>query len=115
MALRITGHDVQGVSILALDGRVVFGEEAATLRDKVKSMVDAGHKKLVLNVGNVTFIDSAGLGALVSAHRTATAGGGSLRLCNVGLKFKEMLQMTKMHSVFQVSENEVDAIQSFSK
>ena len=115
MALRITDNQVQGVSILALDGRVVFGDEAATLRETVKSMIDAGNKNLVLNVSNVTFIDSAGLGALVSAHHTTATSGGSLRLCNVGLKFNEMLQMTRMYTVFQVSETEVDAIQSFSK
>jgi anti-sigma B factor antagonist len=115
MALTITDNQVQGVSVLALDGRVVFGEEAATLREKVKSMIDAGNKKLILNVSNVTFIDSAGLGALVSAHHVTASSGGSLRLCNVGIKFQEMLRMTKMYSVFQVSETESDAIQSFSK
>lgn len=115
MALTITDNHVQGVSILALEGRVVFGEEAATLREKVKSMIDAGSKNLVLNVSNVTFIDSAGLGALVSAHHTTATSGGSLRLCNVGLKFQEMLKMTKMYTVFQVSDTEADAIQSFSK
>lgn len=115
MSLRITDNQVNGVSVLALDGRVVFGEEAATLREKVKNMIDAGNKSLVLNVSNVTFIDSAGLGALVSAHHVTASSGGSLRLCNLGLKFKEMLHMTKMDRVFQISENEVDAVRSFSK
>ena len=96
-----------------LDGRVVFGEEATALRDNVKSLLDAGNKNLVLNVNSVTFIDSAGLGALVAAHHAAASHGGTLRLCHVGPKFKEMLQMTKLYTVFKVSETEMDAIHSF--
>jgi anti-sigma B factor antagonist len=115
MSLRINDNQVQGVSVLELDGRIVFGEEAAVLRDKVKSMIDAGNRQLVLNVSKVTFIDSAGLGALVSAHHVTASHGGTLRLCNVGSKFKEMLLMTKMYTVFQISETEVDAIRSFPK
>jgi len=115
MALKIIDRKVDGVSVLALDGRVVFGEEATSLRDRVKGLIDSGDKKLVLNMNNVTFIDSAGLGALVSAHHAAGSNGGILRLCHLGPKFTQMLKMTNMHTVLQVSETEVDAVLSFSK
>lgn len=115
MPLEMTNRDVDGVTVVTLNGRVVFGEEASALRDKVKTLMDAGKKDLVLNINNITFIDSAGLGALVAAHNSANSHGGSLRLCHMASKFKEMLRITKMNTVFQVFETEADAIQSFSK
>jgi anti-sigma B factor antagonist len=115
MSLSITSREVDGVSIINLDGRIVFGEEAESLRDKVKNLIDVGRKNLILNVDHVTFVDSAGLGALVSAHHAASAQGGTLRLCHVGPKVKQMFRMTKLDNIFKVSETEADAIQSFSK
>jgi|SRR5882672_9489327 len=115
MPLEVTNHDVDRVTVIALDGRVVFGHEVSALRDKVKTLIDAGKKNLVLNINNVTFIDSAGLGALVTVHNSANTVGGALRLCQVAPKFKEMLRMTKMDTVFRVFNTEAEAIHSFSK
>ena len=115
MALKMTNREVDGVAVVDLDGRIVLGEETSALRDKVKGLVAAGKKKLVLNMGNVTMIDSSGLGALVAAYSSAKSGGASLRLCNLGSHTNELLQMTKLLTVFEVSNTEADAVRSFSK
>lgn len=75
MALKITTREVDGVTVAALDGRIVLGEESNALREKIKSLVAEGKKKVVLNMDNVTFIDSAGLGTLVASHHSAKAQG----------------------------------------
>jgi anti-sigma B factor antagonist len=115
MALKITDRELNGVSVMVLDGRIVLGEETNSLREKVKSMLAAGKKNLVLNLASVNMIDSAGLGTLVSVHQSANSRGASLRLCNLGSRTNELLQMTKLLTVFQVSNSEADAVRSFSK
>ena len=114
MALKMTNREVDGVSVVALDGRIVLGEESNALREKVKSLLAEGRKKIILNMDGVTFIDSADLGTLVAAHHSAKSQGASLRLCHLGSKFQEVLQITKLLTVFDVYENEPDALSSFS-
>jgi len=92
----MTYREVDGVSVLALDGRIVLGEESNALREKIKSLLAEGKKKIVLNMDNVTFIDSAGLGTLVASHHSVKTQGASLRLCHLGSKFQEVLQITKL-------------------
>ena len=115
MALKMTNREVDGVSVVALDGRIVLGEESNALREKVKSLIADGKKKLVLNMNNVTFIDSAGLGTLVAAHHSAKTQGAALKLCHLGSKFQEVLQITKLLTVFDVYNTEAEAVSSFSK
>ena len=115
MALKITNREVDGVSVVALDGRIVLGEETSALREKVKGLIAEGKKKLLLNMGNVSMIDSSGLGMLVAAYSSARAGGASLRLCNLGSQTNQLLQMTKMLTVFEVSNTEEDAVRGFLK
>lgn len=115
MALKITNREVYGVAVLALDGRIVLGEETSTLREKVKSLLAEGKKNIVLNLSNVTLIDSSGLGALVAAYSSAKSGGASLRLCNLGSRFNELLQITKLYTVFEVSETEAEALSAMAK
>jgi anti-sigma B factor antagonist len=115
VALKITNREVDGVTVVALDGRVVLGEETNSLREKMKGLVAEGKKKLVLDLSNVTMIDSAGLGTLVGIHQSASSRGASLRLCNLGAKFKELLQMTRLLTVFEVSDNEAAAVSALSK
>ena len=115
MALKITNHEVDGIDVLALDGRIVLGEESNALREKVKSLIAGGKKKIVLNMNNVTFIDSAGLGTLVAAHHSAKTQGAGLKLCHLGSKFQEVLQITKLLTVFDVYNTEAEAVGSFSK
>src|SRR6202521_1409414 len=115
VALMLTSGEVDGVAVVWLDGRVVLGEETGALGDKVKSLIAEGKKKLVLNMSNVTLIDSAGLGALVAAYSSTKSGGASLRLCHLGSKFEELLQITKLITLFDVYNTQADAISSFSK
>lgn len=115
MALKITNREVDGVSVLALEGRIVLGEESNALRESVKSLLAKNKKQIVLNMDNVTYIDSAGLGTLVAAHHSARSQDASLRLCNLGSKFQEVLQVTKLLTVFDVYDSEAAAVQSFKK
>jgi anti-sigma B factor antagonist len=115
VALKFTNREVDGVSVVALDGRIVLGEESNALREKVKGLIAEGKKKIVLNMDNVTFIDSAGLGTLVAAHHSVKSQGAALRLCHLGSKFQEVLQITKLLTVFDVYNNEAEAVASFSK
>ena len=115
MALKLTNREVDGITVLTLDGRIVLGEETSKLRESVKNLVSEGKKKLVLDMKNVTMIDSSGLGALVAAYSSAKSGGAVLRLCNLGAHFNQLLQITKLLTVFEVSKSQEDAIRSFSK
>ena len=115
MALKMTNREVDGVSVVALDGRIVLGEESNALREKVKALIAEGKKKIVLNMDSITFIDSAGLGTLVAAHHSAKSQGAALRLCHLGSKFQEVLQITKLLTVFDVYDTEAAAVASFSK
>ncbi|HMD41740.1 MAG TPA: STAS domain-containing protein [Candidatus Acidoferrum sp.] len=115
MALKMTSREVDGVTVIAMDGRIVLGEESNALREKVKALVAEGKKKVVMNMDNITFIDSAGLGTLVAAHHSAKGQGASLRLCHLGTKFQEVLQITKLMTIFEVYNTEAEAVASFSK
>jgi anti-sigma B factor antagonist len=114
VALKMTDRDVNDVSLVALDGRIVLGEESNALREKLKSLIAEGKKKIVLNMDNIKYIDSAGLGTLVAAHCSAKTKGASLRLCHLGSKFQEVLQITKLLTVFEVCDTEAAAVASFS-
>lgn len=115
MPLKMTERMVDGVSVLDLDGRIVLGEESGALRERVKSLLGENRKRIILNMGNVSYIDSAGLGALVASFTSAKNQGASLKLVNLGSKFREVLQVTKLLTVFDVYENEQAAIASFPK
>jgi anti-sigma B factor antagonist len=111
----MTERDVSGVSVLDIEGRIVLGEESNAFREKVKSLLAAGKKKIILNLANVSYIDSAGLGTLVATFHSARSQGATLKLTNLGSKFKEVLQVTKLMTVFDTYDNEAAAIQSFGK
>ena len=113
MSLKITNSEVDSVSVVELDGRIVLGEESNSLREKLKSMVATGKKKIVLNVGNIKYIDSTGLGTLVAAHLSANTQGASVRLCHLGKKFHEIMQVTKLLTVFDVYDTQTAAVSSF--
>ena len=114
MALKMTDSETNGTSVVVLDGRIVLGEESQALRQKLKSLIAEGNKKIILNMDNIKYIDSAGLGILVAAHVSAKLQGASLILSNLGTKFQEILQITKLVTVFQVFNTEAAAIASFS-
>ena len=115
MTVKMTNSEVKGVSVVELDGRIVLGEESNSLRKELKSLIAEGKKKIVLNMANIKYIDSAGLGTLVAAHLSAKTQGASVRLCHLGKKFHEVLQMTKLLTVFEVYNSEDEAVLSFRK
>jgi anti-sigma B factor antagonist len=103
-----------GVTVLELEGRIVLGEESNAFRERVKALLASGKTKIVLNMGNVTYIDSAGLGTLVASHQSARTQGAALRLAQLGQKFMELLQVTKLLTVFDVYPTEAEAVKSFA-
>jgi len=115
VALKMSQREVDGVTVVALDGRIVLGEESNALREKVKGLLAEGKKQVVLNVTNITFVDSAGLGVLVASHHTAKKEGASLRLCHLDNKFQQVLQITKLMTLLNISNTEAEAVASFSK
>jgi len=115
VALKMSQREVDGVTVVALDGRIVLGEESNALREKVKGLVAEGKKKIVLNVNNIKFIDSAGLGTLVTSHHTAKKEGASVRLCHLDNKFQQVLQITKLLTVLYISNTEAEAVATCSK
>src|SRR5215469_16352556 len=106
-------RDVNGVTVVDIEGRIVLGEESNAFRERVKGLLAAGKKKIVLNLANVTYIDSSGLGTLVATFHSARQQGATLKLANLGAKFMEVLQVTKLITVFDTYPSEAAAIQSF--
>jgi anti-sigma B factor antagonist len=113
MPVVMKDSEIEGVSVLELQGRIVLGEESNALREKLKGLVAAGKKKIVLNMANIKYIDSAGLGTLVAAHVSAKTQGASVRLSNLGEKFHEILQVTRLLTIFDVYDSQATAISSF--
>ena len=112
MQLKLTIPTVHDILVVNCDGRLVFGEESAELRDTVKKLL-AQSNQLVLNLGGVTYIDSGGLGTLVSLYTTAHNAGGSIKLSNLTQRVGDLLQVTKLLTVFEVYPTEEEALQSF--
>jgi anti-sigma B factor antagonist len=114
MQLKITTRTIQEIVVLNCDGRIVLGDESAALRDTVRELL-AQSKQLVLNLGGVSYIDSGGLGTLVSLYTTAHNAGASIKLSNLTQRVGDLLQVTKLLTIFEVYETEEEAVQSFRK
>ena len=114
MNLKTTTRQVDGVNIVDCSGRITLGEGSVVLRDIVKELLAKGQKKILLNLGEVNYIDSSGIGELVSGFTTVTNSGGALKLLNLNKRVKDLLQITKLYTVFDVHEDEASAIRSFA-
>lgn len=114
MQLRISTRSLDGVLIVDFAGRIIFGEESAYLRDLVKKLIAEKHN-LVLNLSGVNYIDSGGLGTLVALYTTARNCGSSIKLANLTQRVGDLLQVTKLVTIFDVYENEEAAVNSFHK
>ena len=106
---------VNGVSVLDLSGKIVLGEGDGQVRDRIKDLLADGQRKILLNLGDVTYIDSAGLGALISSYTTTKREGGSLKLMNLTKRIQDLLAITKLITVFDTYDSEAEAVDSFSK
>ncbi len=114
MSMKISSRSVDGVSILDCSGRITLGEGSITLRDSVRDLLSKGQKKILLNLGDVSYIDSSGIGELVSAFTTVRNQGGELKLLNLTKKVHDLLQITKLYTVFDVKDDETSAVKAFN-
>ena len=113
--MEISERVVGDVMILDLKGKITLGEGDELLKDKVNSIVNQGHRKMVLNLADVPYLDSAGLGEVVRAYTTMSRQGGHLKLLNLTKRITDLLVITKLITVFETFDSESDAIKSFSK
>ncbi len=113
--MKASTRQMDGVTIVDLSGRITLGEGSVVLRDTVRDLVGKGNKKILLNLGDVTYIDSSGIGELVSAFTTVRNQGGELKLLNLTKKVHDLLQITKLYTVFDVKDDEATAIAAFAK
>lgn len=112
--MQIQERQVGDVMILELTGRLTIGEGDELLRDKINSMLQLGHRKLLLNLGEVPYVDSAGLGQMVSTLSTVKRQGGSLKLLHLTKRIQDLLSITKLLTVFDSYDSEQEALDSFS-
>src|SRR5258708_32659956 len=113
MTMKINSRQKDGVTILDMNGRLVLGEDTVLLREQVRALISKGQKKILLNLQAVPYIDSSGLGELVSSFVAARREAGELKLLNLSQKVHGLLQITKLYTVFEVFEDEESALRSF--
>ncbi|HKP11074.1 MAG TPA: STAS domain-containing protein [Blastocatellia bacterium] len=111
--LTINQRQAGDVTILDLSGKITIGEGSVQLREAVRGLLESGNKKILLNLGDVSYVDSSGIGELVSSYTTTSNNGGHLKLLNLTKKIQDLLQITKLLTVFQVYDSEQDALASF--
>jgi len=112
--MQIEERAVGDVMILDLKGKITLGEGDELLKDKINSLVNQGHRKIILNLAGVPYIDSAGLGEVVRTYTTVSRQGGSLKLLNLTKRITDLLSITKLLTVFETYESESEAVRSFS-
>ena len=115
MSVKLSTRQVGDVTVVDVAGRITLGEGSSALRDALRDMVGKSHKEILLNLGDVSDIDSSGIGELVSAFTAVSNQGGQLKLLNLTRKVHDLLQITKLLTVFDVHEDEAKAIASFDK
>jgi anti-sigma B factor antagonist len=115
VTMKASNRQLDGVTIVDMSGRITLGEGSVILRDTIRDLVGKGQKKILLNLGDVTYIDSSGIGELVSAFTAVRREGGELKLLNLTKKVHDLLQITKLYTVFDIKDDETAAIKSFAK
>jgi anti-sigma B factor antagonist len=113
VTMKASNRQVSGVTVVDLSGRITLGEGSTVLRETVKDLLAKGQRRILLNLGDVTYIDSSGIGELVSAFTSVRNQGGDLKLLKLTKKVHDLLQITKLYTVFDVKDDEAGAIQSF--
>ena len=113
MSVKLTSRQVGDVTVIDAAGRITLGEGASAFRDAIREFATKGSKKLLLNLGDVTYIDSSGIGEMVSGFTTVTNGGGQLKLVGLSKRVKDLLQITKLYTVFESYDDEAEAVRSF--
>ena len=113
--MQIAERESGAVTVLDLSGKITLGEDGNLLKDKLQSLLHQNRKNILFNLAQVSYVDSAGLGAIVSAYTTVTREGGSLKLANVTKKLQDLLSITKLLTVFETFDSEEEAIRSYKK
>ena len=113
MTMKASTRQVNGVTVVDMSGRITLGEGSVILREAVKDLVAKGQKKILLNLGDVAYSDSSGIGELVSAFTSVRNQGGELKLLNLTKKVHDLLQITKLYTVFDIKDDERKAIEAF--
>ena len=114
MSAKLTTRKVGDVTVIDAVGRITLGEGASSFRDTIRDLVAKGDRKILLNLAEVTYIDSSGIGELVAGFTTVTNQGGRLKLLSLTKRIKDLLQITKLYTVFEVFEDEAEAVRSFA-
>ena len=114
MDLKMHAREVKGIMIIDLGGRLVMGEACAAIRDEIRDQIGQGFNKIILNLANVTYIDSAGLGELTAAYTSTRNRGGELKLMSLTKRVHDLMQITKLYTVFDVYDDEASAVASFA-
>ena len=114
MSVKLSTRQVGDVTVIDAAGRITLGEGASTFRDTIRDLAAKGDKKILLNLSDVTYIDSSGIGELVSGFTTVTNHGGQLKLVGLTKRVQDLLQITKLYTVFDVHETETSAVRSFA-
>src|ERR1700757_672907 len=114
MSMKVQTRQVDGVTILDLSGRITLGEGSVTITDAVRDVLAKGSNKILLNLGDISYIDSSGIGELVSAFTTVKNSGGELKLLNLTKKDNDLLHITKLYTFFDLKDDEAAAVKSFS-
>ena len=114
MSVKLTTRQVGDVTVVDAAGRITLGEGASSFRDKIRDLVTGGNKKLLLNLAEISYIDSSGIGELVSGFTTVTNQGGAVKLLNLTKRVQDLLQITKLYTVFEVFDDETKAVRSFA-
>ena len=113
MSMKATLRQVDAITVVDVSGRITLGEACKELREVIRGELGKGHKNILLNLADVTYIDSSGIGELVSAYTAVSGQGGQLKLLNLTKKVHDLLQITKLYTVFDVHNDEAGAISSF--
>ena len=113
MSVKLTTRQVGDVIVIDAVGRITLGEGASTFRDTIRDLAASGHKKLLLNLADISYIDSSGIGELVSGFTSVANQGGSVKLLNLTKRVHDLLQITKLYTVFDVHDDEAKGVQSF--
>jgi anti-sigma B factor antagonist len=114
VSVKLTTRQVGDVTVVDAVGRITLGDGATTFRDTIRDLANGGNKKLLLNLAEVSYIDSSGIGEMVSGFTTVTNQGGQVKLLNLTKRVKDLLQITKLYTVFEVFDDEAHGVRSFN-
>ena len=114
MSVKLTTHAEGDVTIVDASGKLTLGEGTSGLRTKIRELVDGGSRRIILNMADVTYMDSSGLGELIAAHTTVTTAGGVMKLMKLANRVHDLMKLTKLYTVFESFDDEASAVASFT-